>query len=292
MISLLLYMSNIEEETIWAGSDLTYACLIDRERTAKFREAILSTVNKNDVVMDIGSGTGILSFFAAEAGARKVYAIEIDPVNCQYLRNSIKANNLEGVIEVIEGDVLDIELPEEPNTIIAELIETGLMDEMQLVVMNGLHDRGLIKPSTVLIPGQYETFIELAEIKNDFYGYNIMSPLHNWPNYSSSDENWLPLKAKTLSEKVSLCKVDFKNGKTGLEIDEIIEFHNISSGQVNAIKISGQIGLAKGIVLGATNSLNGDKYIPIVDLPSASSIKMRVRYKMSGGLSSFRIEPV
>eukprot|EP00350_Pseudokeronopsis_sp_OXSARD2_P006754 CAMPEP_0170566224 /NCGR_PEP_ID=MMETSP0211-20121228/79699_1 /TAXON_ID=311385 /ORGANISM="Pseudokeronopsis sp., Strain OXSARD2" /LENGTH=62 /DNA_ID=CAMNT_0010887329 /DNA_START=107 /DNA_END=295 /DNA_ORIENTATION=- len=52
--------------------------LMDQIRTTTYQKAILN--NKLDfqgkVVMDVGAGTGILSIFAAQAGAKKVYAIE------------------------------------------------------------------------------------------------------------------------------------------------------------------------------------------------------------------------
>lgn len=51
---------------------------MDEVRTTHYRNAILN--NKMDfegkIVLDVGAGSGILSLFAAQAGAAKVYAIE------------------------------------------------------------------------------------------------------------------------------------------------------------------------------------------------------------------------
>jgi protein arginine N-methyltransferase 7 len=60
--------------------------LLDDERNSKYRNAIQLAVrqklndNKEAHVLDIGSGTGLLSLYAAEAGATSVTSIELDPV--------------------------------------------------------------------------------------------------------------------------------------------------------------------------------------------------------------------
>src|SRR5436305_11412993 len=50
--------------------------LQDQVRTNAFREAICRAVTQESVVLDLGTGSGILALFAAEAGARRVFAVD------------------------------------------------------------------------------------------------------------------------------------------------------------------------------------------------------------------------
>lgn len=62
-------------------------------------------------MLDVGTGSGILAIWSAQAGARKVYAVEATSM-ADHARSLVKANNLEHVVEVIQGSVEDISLPE------------------------------------------------------------------------------------------------------------------------------------------------------------------------------------
>ena len=137
-------------EAIWANTDYPYQCLKDEIRTNAFRKAIHKVVKNGDIVLDVGSGSGILSFFAAEAGAKKVYAVEIEPTLAQQLRKSIELNNLSNVVEVIEGNIQKVDLLERIDVLIAEIIDTGLIDELQVPTLNratGPQSPGRITPN-------------------------------------------------------------------------------------------------------------------------------------------------
>ena len=61
--------------------------------------------------MDVGAGSGILAIWSAQAGAKKVYAVEATKMS-EHARALVKSNNLDHVVEVIEGSVEDVTLPE------------------------------------------------------------------------------------------------------------------------------------------------------------------------------------
>ena len=72
--------------------------------------SFLPTPLTSQIVLDVGCGTGILSMFAAKAGAKKVYAVECSAIAGQ-ARQIVAANGFSDTIEVIQKKMEDIELP-------------------------------------------------------------------------------------------------------------------------------------------------------------------------------------
>lgn len=70
--------------------------LKDEVRTLTYRNSMYHNkhVFKDKIVLDVGSGTGILSMFAAKAGAKKVYGIECSSIS-DYSEKIIKSNHLD-----------------------------------------------------------------------------------------------------------------------------------------------------------------------------------------------------
>ena len=124
--------------------------ICDRVRTEAFRRAIDSVVRPGDIVLDVGAGSGILSVFAARAGAARVYAVEQTSV-AVLAQELAAANGVAEIVQVIQGDVMDIELPERVDVIVSEWLGGFGIDEGMLVPVIAARDRWL-KPGGVMIP--------------------------------------------------------------------------------------------------------------------------------------------
>ncbi|KAF4669879.1 Protein arginine N-methyltransferase 1 [Perkinsus olseni] len=106
----------------------------DEVRTGTYRRAILDNAPlfEGKTVLDIGSGTGILSLFAAQAGAKHVYGIECSEI-VDVARTIATANGLGDRITYIRGEVEDIELPvDEVDIIVSEWMGYCLLYEAML----------------------------------------------------------------------------------------------------------------------------------------------------------------
>src|SRR3954447_26444753 len=124
--------------------------LADEPRTDSFRRAIAEVVRAGDVVVDLGTGTGILAMFAAKAGAERVYAIEQGPVGL-LARELIAANGLADRVTVVPGISYDVALPERADVLISETLWNFGLGEGMLGFVADARDR-FLKPGARVIP--------------------------------------------------------------------------------------------------------------------------------------------
>ena len=86
--------------------------LQDHVRTGTYQRAVMENKIdfKDKVVVDVGTGSGILALFAAQAGARKVYAVEASAM-AEKATEIVAANGFEDVVVVIKGKIEEINIP-------------------------------------------------------------------------------------------------------------------------------------------------------------------------------------
>jgi hypothetical protein len=138
--------------------------LQDRVRLTAFRRAIQESIEPDSVVVDLGSGTGILGLLASEAGAKRVYSIEETSL-IELAREIAQANGCSDRMHFIKEVSTRVELPEPADIVVADQIghfgfEAGLFDYFSDA------RRRFLKPGGVTIP-QRLTFC-VAPVEHHF----------------------------------------------------------------------------------------------------------------------------
>ena len=108
-----------------------YHMLNDNTRVAGFKAAIEQVVHPGSRVLELGGGTGVLSFFAAQRGAR-VWCVERNPELAHEARKTLARNHFSGELEVIEADAFDYLPPEPVDVVICEMIHVAMLREKQI----------------------------------------------------------------------------------------------------------------------------------------------------------------
>ena len=138
----------------------------DRTRTLLYKKAIEDCVKRDDVVMDMGCGTGILSFFAAKKGCKKVYAVDRAAIiDCA--KETAARNGLAGNIEFVKADILKFRPPGKIDVLIQEQIGRFIWNDDLIAKVSHIRDRYLARGGT-MIPFKIELFLAPVDYKSFF----------------------------------------------------------------------------------------------------------------------------
>jgi len=160
--------------------------LKDEVRTITYRNSMWHNKHlfKDKIVLDVGCGTGILSMFAAKAGAKQVIGVDMSSI-VEHAKNIVADNNLSDKVTIIRGKVEEISLPEgvdKVDIIISEWMGYCLFYESMLDTVLYARDKWLA-PNGLMFPDRatlYVTAIEDRQYKDDkihwwddVYGFNM-----------------------------------------------------------------------------------------------------------------------
>eukprot|EP00815_Leptocylindrus_aporus_P012998 CAMPEP_0116073834 /NCGR_PEP_ID=MMETSP0322-20121206/15525_1 /TAXON_ID=163516 /ORGANISM="Leptocylindrus danicus var. apora, Strain B651" /LENGTH=412 /DNA_ID=CAMNT_0003563277 /DNA_START=82 /DNA_END=1320 /DNA_ORIENTATION=+ len=173
--------------------------LVDHVRMAAYHSAIAGNANifKDKVVMDVGTGSGILAAWAAKAGARRVYAIEYTDMS-KHAETIMKANEVDHIVTVIKGAVEDIELPDEGfdggiqcvDIIVSEWMGYFLLRESMLDSLIRARDK-FLKPLGLMFPSHCTMYI--APITDEEERYQSCNEygqtMQDWTEFVENTKN-------------------------------------------------------------------------------------------------------
>lgn len=134
--------------------------LRDEIRNEAYRTALRWAVKPGHSVLDMGAGTGILSVFAAQAGASHVYAVERTTI-VEMARRMMQRNRLEDRVQIIHSDLEDASLPGKVDVLVSEWMGGLGVDENMLAPLVMARDRWL-KPGGTIIPARVTAMLAPA----------------------------------------------------------------------------------------------------------------------------------
>lgn len=143
-----------------------YGMLADAVRMKAYKKAIFNNVKQGDIVLDLGAGTGILSFLALQAGASRVYAIEKSD-SIELAKQISKTNGFDDKIVFINDNSINIELSEKVDVIISETLGSFGVDENTLEFTLDARDR-FLKDDGLLIPNGIKMYLCPVEAKQSY----------------------------------------------------------------------------------------------------------------------------
>jgi predicted RNA methylase len=140
----------------WSAPMVHISMLNDRVRTETFIRAIEAVVQPGDVVIDIGTGSGVMATAAARAGARHVYAIEASELGST-AKDVFAANGFADKITLVPGWSSQVELPEKANVLVAEIIGNDPLEEGVMEAFADARKR-FLTPDARIIPSRARVF--------------------------------------------------------------------------------------------------------------------------------------
>lgn len=151
-------MEQVTEEAKFLGQFIPvhyhYNMLLDEARMQGFLAALNYAVRPGAKVLELGGGTGVLSFFAAK-NAEKVWCVERNPALVKTARAMLSQNKHGDKVRVIQADAFDYLPPEPVDLVICEMIHVAMLREKQIEVIDSFKRRYLAKfggPLPLFVP--------------------------------------------------------------------------------------------------------------------------------------------
>lgn len=164
------------------------AMIADAVRCQAYQQALAMRVRPGDRVLDLGAGSGLLGFFALQAGAAHVYAIECNPDALERARELAQANGWQKRITWLQGTSTELTVPEAVDGIVSETLGNLAIDEDNPRYLADARAR-FLKPDGWIIPEQVTILLAPVELAA---AHASLITFWTKPHYQM---NWTPLHA-------------------------------------------------------------------------------------------------
>lgn len=291
-----------------------FKLLRDYERLSAFKEAIDDYAIRNGgdfngsnckVAFDLGCGSGVLSYFA-RSYMDKIIAIELNNSTYQLAKENLKEFDN---IQVFNDDILSFDfskLNEKADLIICEMLDTALIDEEEVPVLN--RARKFLNDGGEIIPNGMINSAEAVYMNNHFIQYedDEYSPIYIslgesvvYSEFDFMDEIDCNFSAEIelkIYGKEELDEIGFEErlSQEKYEKFDFKENFNIEEDKlkINGIKLTSFTKLNESIICGPTPMLNPEMLIPMeeAEVRCGDSVRIRLEYVMGGGVETIKTD--
>jgi type I protein arginine methyltransferase len=260
--------------------------LMDGRRMQGFKAAIDAAVFPGAKVLELGGGTGVLSWFAA-AKAEKVWCVEFNPELVSESRRLLSQNREGHKVEVIHADAFEYLPPEPVDVVICEMIHVGMLREKQVQMIEAFKRRYRARfggKLPVFVPEAAIMAVQPLQQDYDFHGY--LAPIVQFQEPASILPGSVELAAPSVYSIL-----DF-----GQDIGETIQWEGsfvaAQAGTVNALRFITKNILAVLMKQGTTiDWLNHYMVLPLstpVQVAAGESLRVSFQYRAGGSIPSLQ----
>ncbi|NWQ62795.1 ANM7 methyltransferase, partial [Neopipo cinnamomea] len=248
--------------------------LHDKDRNVKYYQGIRAAVSRvkgrgeKAIVLDIGTGTGLLSMMAAAAGADFCYAVEVFRPMANAAVKIVEKNGFSDKIKVINKHSTEVTVGPDgdmecrANILVTELFDTELIGEGALPTYEHAH-KYLVQEGCEAVPHMATVYVQLVESKR-MWAWNKLFPIHveaedgekiivppsemeNCPGVPSVCDiqlNQMPSSDFTaLSDVVTMFRVDFSKPVQSASTCYRVQLEPVQSGKAQIVLSWWDIGM-------------------------------------------------
>jgi type I protein arginine methyltransferase len=185
--------------------------LMDNVRMKAYHNAIMENKSlfEGKVVLDVGTGSGVLAIWAAQAGAAKVYAVEYTDM-AVHARKMVEQNGVSGIVEVIQSSVEDLELPCKVDIIVSEWMGYFLLRESMLDSVIRARNKWM-KPEGSMFPSHATMYWSAVSNEQDREGrYNdYTGAMQEWVKFGQDMKSKYAIDCSAISSAYQKEQIDY-----------------------------------------------------------------------------------
>jgi len=246
----------------------------DDERNQAYDLALRRAVKPGDLVLEIGTGSGLVAMMAARAGAGRVVTCEVLPLMADIAREVVAKNGLAERVTVLTRKSTQLrigaDLPDKADVFVSELINIGMLAPNMIPVLQHAREN-LVKPGGRIIPAAaivYAALIEAPQLARinpvrQISGFDL-SPLDKLrsPGYAQID--MAADLVRQLSQPFRALEFDFRENMPERDA-RLVQVTATSSGLVHGIAFWFDLVMDEDIVYSSASPTRTNHWKQAVD---------------------------